>query len=31
MRQEVRDLPTLQDIYLAIVDNHHDLAEARTA
>ena len=31
MRQEVRELPTLQDIYLAIVDNHRDLAEARTA
>src|SRR5712691_9263250 len=31
MRQEVRDLPTLQDIYLAIVDNHRDLAEVRTA
>ncbi len=31
-RQEVRELPTLQDIYLAIVDNHHhDLAETRTA
>jgi ABC-2 type transport system ATP-binding protein len=31
MRQEVRELPTLQDIYLAIVDNQRDLAEARTA
>src|SRR5438445_9229108 len=31
MRQEVRDLPTLQDIYLAIVDNQRDLAEVRTA
>src|SRR6266699_176536 len=31
MRQEVRDLPTLQDVYLEIVDNHRDLAEARTA
>src|SRR5438445_10047490 len=31
MRQEVRELPTLQDIYLAIVDNHRDLAEVRTA
>jgi ABC-2 type transport system ATP-binding protein len=30
-RQEVRELPTLQDIYLAIVGNHHELAEARTA
>jgi ABC-2 type transport system ATP-binding protein len=32
VRKEVRDLPTLQDIYLAIVGNHHDhdheLAEA---
>ena len=34
-RQEVRELPTLQDIYLAIVDHHveerRDLAETRTA
>jgi ABC-2 type transport system ATP-binding protein len=30
-RQEVRELPTLQDIYLAIVGNHHELAETRTA
>src|SRR5438874_7121206 len=30
-RQEVREMPTLQDIYLAIVDNHRDLAEVRTA
>ena len=30
-RQEVRELPTLQDIYLAIVGNHHELAESRTA
>jgi ABC-2 type transport system ATP-binding protein len=35
-RQEIRELPTLQDIYLAIVDHHgmteeHDLAETRTA
>src|SRR5436309_10695708 len=42
-RQEVRELPTLQDIYLAIVDHHvpvglsegvkerHDLAATRTA
>lgn len=35
-RQEVRELPTLQDIYIAIVGNHgaeheHDLAETRTA
>jgi ABC-2 type transport system ATP-binding protein len=33
--QEVRELPTLQDIYLAIVGNHrnaeHELAETRTA
>ncbi len=29
---EVRELPTLQDIYLAIVGNHHgELAETRTA
>ena len=31
-RHEVVELPTLQDIYLAIVGNHHDeLAETRTA
>src|SRR6266700_4119690 len=30
-RQEVRELPTLQDIYLAIVGNHRELAETRTA
>ena len=30
-RKEVRDLPTLQDIYLAIVGNHHELAESRSA
>ncbi|HSS62233.1 MAG TPA: ABC transporter ATP-binding protein [Candidatus Limnocylindrales bacterium] len=35
-RQEIRELPTLQDIYLAIVGNHgieheRDLAETRTA
>jgi ABC-2 type transport system ATP-binding protein len=30
-RREVRDLPTLQDIYLAIVGNHHELAESRSA
>jgi ABC-type multidrug transport system ATPase subunit len=33
--QEVRELPALQDIYLAIVGNHrnteHELAETRTA
>ena len=32
VRQEVRELPTLQDIYLAIVGNHlGELAETRTA
>ena len=35
VRQEVRELPTLQDIYLAIVGNHggdrRELAETRTA
>ena len=34
VRQEVRELPSLQDIYLAIVGNHltkDDLAETRTA
>src|SRR3989475_11451059 len=30
-RKQVRELPTLQDIYLAIVDNQRDLAEVRTA
>ena len=30
-RRELRDLPTLQDIYLAIVGNHHELAEPRSA
>jgi len=30
-RMEMRELPTLQDIYLAIVGNHHDLAEPRSA
>jgi len=30
-RQEVRELPTLQDIYLAIVGNQHELAETRSA
>jgi ABC-2 type transport system ATP-binding protein len=30
-RREVRELPTLQDIYLAIVGNHLDLAEPRSA
>src|SRR6266581_9620873 len=28
-RMEMRELPTLQDIYLAIVGNHHELAESR--
>src|SRR6266581_1664408 len=30
-RMEMRELPTLQDIYLAIVGNHHELAESRSA
>jgi ABC-2 type transport system ATP-binding protein len=30
-RQEVRDLPTLQDIYLAIVGDQGELAETRSA
>jgi ABC-2 type transport system ATP-binding protein len=30
-RRELRELPTLQDIYLAIVGNHHELAESRSA
>src|SRR5712664_1247196 len=30
-RQEVRELPSLQDIFLAIVGNHHELAETRSA
>jgi ABC-2 type transport system ATP-binding protein len=30
-RREVRELPTLQDIYLAIVGNHSELAESRSA
>jgi hypothetical protein len=35
-RRQVRQLPTLQDVYLAIVDNHNgegrlELAETRTA
>jgi len=30
-RQEVRELPSLQDIYLAIVGNHHEMAETRSA
>ena len=31
VRREMRELPTLQDIYLAIVGNHHELAESRSA
>jgi ABC-2 type transport system ATP-binding protein len=31
VRHELRELPTLQDIYLAIVGNHHELAEPRSA
>ena len=32
VRREVRELPTLQDVYLAIVGNHHvELAESRSA
>src|SRR5258708_29887897 len=32
VRRELRELPTLQDIYLAIVGNHHDeLVESRSA
>lgn len=30
-RRELRELPTLQDIYLAIVGNHRELAESRSA
>lgn len=30
-RREMRDLPTLQDIYLAIVGNHGELAEPKSA
>ena len=30
-RQEVRELPTLQDIYLTIVGNQHEPAETRSA
>jgi ABC-2 type transport system ATP-binding protein len=30
-RREVRELPTLQDIYLAIVGSHGELAESRSA
>jgi len=32
VRREIRELPTLQDIYLEIVGNHHhELAESRSA
>ena len=31
VRREMRELPTLQDIYLAIVGNHHELVEPRSA
>jgi ABC-type multidrug transport system ATPase subunit len=31
VRRELRELPTLQDIYLAIVGNQHELAETRSA
>ena len=30
-RKQVRQLPTLQDVYLAIVGSHHGLAETRSA
>jgi hypothetical protein len=30
-RRELRELPTLQEIYLAIVANHRELAEPRSA
>jgi ABC-2 type transport system ATP-binding protein len=30
-RRELRELPTLQDIYLAIVGNHRELAEPKSA
>jgi len=30
-RMEMRELPTLHDIYLAIVGNHHELADSRSA
>jgi len=30
-RKQVRQLPTLQDVYLAIVGSHHELAETRSA
>jgi ABC-2 type transport system ATP-binding protein len=31
VRRELREFPTLQDIYLAIVGNHHEPAEAKSA
>jgi ABC-2 type transport system ATP-binding protein len=31
VRRELRELPSLQDIYLAIVGNHHELVEPRSA
>lgn len=31
VRRELREMPTLQDIYLAIVGSHHELAESRSA
>ena len=31
VQKKMRELPTLQDIYLAIVENHHELAETRSA
>ena len=31
VRRELRELPTLQDIYIAIVGNHHELVEPRSA
>jgi ABC-2 type transport system ATP-binding protein len=31
LRREMRELPSLQDIYLAIVGNHRELADARSA
>ena len=31
VQRKMRELPTLQDIYLAIVENHHELAETRSA
>jgi len=31
VRREMRELPTLQDIYLAIVGSRHELAEPVSA